>query len=125
METRQIARWLIYFVLAALVALFLYNQLTVRQPQPETISLQELATEIKEGEVSGITIEGNKVYVERMGGSEALTHKEDGVGLTELLSNLGVGQEMLDALEVEVARPSGLFGWLGILSWVLPLILIS
>jgi cell division protease FtsH len=38
---------------------------------------------------------------------------------------LGVSQEGLEGVSIEVTRPSGLMNWLGILSWVLPLILIS
>ena len=39
-------RWAVYFVLAALVAVFLYSQLTLNQPQQEVVSIQALATEI-------------------------------------------------------------------------------
>jgi cell division protease FtsH len=125
LDTRQIIRWVIYFVLAALVGVFLYNQFVLRQPEPEIMSLQELATEIKEGNVRRIAIEQNKLYIEQKGGGEALSHKEQDVGLVELLGNLGVSQAMLRDVEIKVAEPSGLFNWLGILSWVLPLILIS
>ena len=52
-------RWAIYMVLGILVAFFLYNQLASRQSQPEVISLQNLATKIKENEVAEITINGD------------------------------------------------------------------
>lgn len=45
--------------------------------------------------------------------------------MAETLGNLGVSQEMLSSIQIEVIRPSGLSRWLGLLSWVLPLILIS
>ncbi|MFC2037051.1 ATP-dependent zinc metalloprotease FtsH [Chloroflexota bacterium] len=118
-------RWAIYFVLAALVAVFLYNQLSLRQPQRDVLSLQALATEIKESNVQSITIDGDTLRVELADGSEAVAHKEEGTALIETLSNLGVRTEMLDRVEIEVASPSGLGNWLGILTWVLPLILIS
>jgi cell division protease FtsH len=118
-------RWAIYFVLAVLVAIFIYNQLALRQPQPDVISLQELATEIKDGRIAKITIEGNTLEVERVDGSEATAYKENETSLVNSLGNLGVSPELLSQLEVEVASPSGLFSWLGILSWILPLILIS
>jgi cell division protease FtsH len=118
-------RWAIYFVLAILVGFFLYNQLAMRQPQPDVISLQDLATDIKDGEIVKISIEGNTLEVERVDGSQATSYKEDSTSLVDALGNLGVSQEALDQVVVEVAAPSGLFNWLGILSWVLPLILIS
>lgn len=125
MDTRRIMRWVIYFVLAALVAVFLYNQLSLRQPERDVLSLQALAKEIKEGNVQSISIDGNTLQVELAGGEEAVTHKEDGVALVEALNNLGVTYAMLNDVEIDVVRPSGLANWLGILSWVLPLILIS
>jgi len=118
-------RWLIYFVLAALVAIFLYNQFALRQPQPEALSLQELASQIKAEKIASISIEGDTLNIERTNGGKAVSYKEEGVPLVDTLGNLGVSTEMLTKIEIEVARPSGLAKWLGILSWVLPLILIS
>jgi cell division protease FtsH len=118
-------RWAIYLVLAILVAIFLYNQLALRQPQPDVISLQDLATEIKEGSIAQITVEGNTLGVKRVDESEATAYKESGISLVNSLENLGVSSEMLNQVEVTVSSPSGLFNWLGILSWILPLILIS
>ncbi len=125
MDTRRLLRWGIYFLLASLVAVFLYNQLATRQPETDIISIQALATEVKEGNVAQISIEGNTLQVERTDGTEATSHKEDGVSLVETLANLGVDQEMLGPVVIEIVQPSGLFDWLGILSWVLPLVLIS
>ena len=125
MDTRNLMRWAIYFVLAVLVAIFLYNQLALRQPQPDVISLQELATEIKDGKIARITIDGNTLEVERADATEATAYKESDTSLVNSLGNLGVSPEMLSQVQVEVASPSGLFNWLGILSWILPLILIS
>jgi cell division protease FtsH len=118
-------RWGVYLVLAALVAVFLYSQLNLRQPQPDVMSLQALATEIKDGQVEQISVDGDTLEVTLSGGEEATVHKEEGASLVETLANLGVTPEMLRDVEISVAQPSGLGNWLGILSWVLPLILIS
>jgi cell division protease FtsH len=108
-----------------LVAVFLYNQFASGQSQPEVISLQDLATGIKEGNVSKISIDGDTLSIELKDGVENTSYKEPDVALVTSLANLGVSEEQLSTLTIEVAPPSGLFGWLGILSWVLPLILIS
>ncbi|MFN2186011.1 MAG: ATP-dependent zinc metalloprotease FtsH, partial [Anaerolineae bacterium] len=118
-------RWGIYLVLGLLVAVFLYNQFASRQAQPEVMSLQDLATEIKEGTIAKISIDGDVLDIEQKNGTKSTAYKEPDVALVNSLANLGVSQEQLSALTIEVAPPSGLFGWLGILSWVLPLILIS
>jgi cell division protease FtsH len=124
LDTRNLVRWAIYFVLAALVVMFLYNQFSLRQPEAEVISLQELATEIKGGKIAKITVESDTIGIERTDGSEATAHKEEQASLAETLANLGVSQEALGTVEFEVAAPSGLLNWIGILSWVLPGILI-
>lgn len=125
MDTRRAMRWAIYLVLATLVAVFMYSQLNLRQPQQDILSLQALATEIKDGNVKKISIDDDTVKVELSDSEQAVVHKESNLGLIEILGNLGVTREMLDNVEIEVTRPSGLANWLGILSWVLPLILIS
>ncbi len=125
MDTRQIVRWVIYVVLAVLVGIFIYSQFSLRQPQPETISLQQLATDVKEGQVSQISVEDNKILIQLRDGTEAVTYKEAGAGLVETLDNLGVTQQQLSQVNVEFSQPNGLLDWLGILSWVLPVILIS
>jgi cell division protease FtsH len=118
-------RWAVYMVLAALVVVFLFNQFSMNGPQAETISLQQLATDVKQGNVGQIVVDGETLEVELADGTQVVSHKEEQASLAETLGNLGVSTEMLSQVKIEVAPPSGLFGWLGILSWVLPLILIS
>jgi cell division protease FtsH len=125
LDSRNLIRWAVYFVLAVLVAVFLYNQLAMRQPQPDVISLQDLASEIKNGEISKISVEGDTLLIERADGSEAASYKETDANLVSTLDNLGVSQEQLGQVVIEFMPPSGLFNWLGVLSWILPLILIS
>ncbi len=125
METRNIVRWAIYGVLAILVMVFLYNQFGARQDPQDTISLQELATAMKESEVREISVEGDTLLVELSNGDTVQSYKEEGVALTETLANLAVTPAMWEGVTVIVEPPSGLFGWLGILSWILPLVLLS
>ena len=124
-NTKQITRWLVYVVLITLVGVFLYNQLSSAQPQPNAISLQELAAQVKDDKVESITISGTQLDIVRNGGAKAVSHKEPDTSVIETLSDLGVTQDDLKGVVVEVAQPSGLSNWLGILGWVLPLILIS
>ncbi len=119
------SRWGIYVIMAILVAMFLYTQMNLREPETDTLTLQALATEIKEGAIAKISITDNLLEIERADGSLAISHKEYVSNLVETLSNLGVTQEQLAEVEIEVVPASGLADWLGILSWILPLILIS
>jgi cell division protease FtsH len=126
LNTRNLMRWGIYLILGILVAVFLYNQFAPGQAEPEVISLQDLAKEIKDGNIEKITIDGDSLDLTLADGTEKTSYKETETALVTSLANLGVSPQQIGEVEiVEVAPPSGLFGWLGILSWVLPLILIS
>ena len=76
MDTRRIMRWAVYIVLVALVGVFLYSQLNLRQPQPDVVSLQALAKDIKEGNVNiyydlvlAKRIEDSELYICNIHGS--------------------------------------------------------
>ncbi|MGD9376041.1 MAG: ATP-dependent metallopeptidase FtsH/Yme1/Tma family protein, partial [Anaerolineae bacterium] len=68
MDTRQAVRWVIYLVLMVMIAFFLYNQMSANQPQPESISLQQLASDIKDGDIATIKVEGDQLLIERING---------------------------------------------------------
>ena len=125
LNPRQLTRWLLYVVLIALVGVFVYNQFSQTRPQPSDISLQALAREIVEGKIARIVIDGSDVEIERTDESTAISHTEESTSLIETLDNLEVPDEALAKVEIEVARPGGLSNWLGILSYVLPLVLIG
>ena len=125
MDTRQAIRWVIYLVLMVMIAFFLYNQMSANQPQPEAISLQQLASDIKDSAIATIEVEGDTLLIERTNGDQAISYKEEGTTLVSTLNNLGVSSEQFKAVEISINEPSGLFNWLGILSWVLPVVLIS
>jgi len=125
LDTGKAIRWVIYLVLLAVVVMFLFNQMSFRGTEAERISLQSLAREIKEGRIAQISIENNTLHIKRHGGYAAVSYKEQGTSLIETLGNLGITAEMWSRIKVEVVRPSGWSNWVGILSWLLPLILIS
>jgi cell division protease FtsH len=125
LDTRNIVRWTIYIVLAILVMVFLYNQFSARQEPQDTISLQELATAMKDSQVLEIAVEDETLLVGLSNDKTVRSYKEEGVGLPETLANLGVTPAMWEGVTVTVETPSGFFGWLGVLSWILPLVLLS
>jgi cell division protease FtsH len=126
LDTRNIMRWVAYVALAGLVAVFVYFQLGGREPSPDVISLQTLASEIKNDQVKEVGVDGNVLNLEMRDGSKAVSNKENGSSIIEILGNLGVSEGQLSRVEIIVEAPGGLAGWLGIvISLVLPLVLIS
>ena len=125
MDTRRLIRWLLYLTLAAFVAYFVYSQVAARRHAATSITLQGLATEIKDNKVTKVTVQVNDLHIERRDSTMATSNKEDGSSLLETLANLGVSEAELQAVQFVWSRPSGLSSWLGILTWIVPLILVS
>jgi cell division protease FtsH len=112
-------------VIAALIAYLVYTQFSATQPEQEIISLQELASEIKAGNVERITVEEQTLYVERADSTEARSYKEFDTSLADIMANLGVASADLQQVEIEVVPASGIMNWLGTISWLLGLVIIS
>jgi len=125
LDTRNLTRMAIYALLAVLVGLFLYRQFSMNQPEPDIISVQQLASEIKDSKIRSIAVDGDTLEIERTNGSTATSHKEGSISLAETLGNLGVPKDKITKVEITISPPSGLMNWLGILNLVLPLLLIG
>ena len=90
------------------------------------LSISELAAKVNSGEVAKIVVNGEDLSVTLKDGSEAAARKENGLGLTETLNNLGVDQKVLQAVAVEVREESGWRFWVGLLiPTLLPLVIIG
>jgi len=122
---RRLIRWLLLLTLAALAGYFVYSQVSARREAATAITLQRLATEIKELRVAKVAVEGESLRVERRDGTRATSNKEADSSLIETLTNLGVSEADLQGVQFEWAGPSGLMSWLGVLSWVVPILLVS
>ncbi|MBI2454446.1 MAG: ATP-dependent metallopeptidase FtsH/Yme1/Tma family protein [Parcubacteria group bacterium] len=93
--------------------------------QERIISLSELAAKIKENQVKEAVISGNQVALTLSDNTRAVAYKEPAGSLLEGLKNLGVTEENLRAINIQVKTESG-FGYflINILPVVLPFILI-
>ncbi|MDP2735162.1 MAG: cell division protein FtsH, partial [bacterium] len=67
----------------------------------ETVSLTQLAKDIKEGSVENIAITGSELLVSYGEGVEKLSSKEQDAAITETLLNLGVTPEELASVMIE------------------------
>ena len=91
----------------------------------ETIALSELAAKIVAGEITEISVEGEKIIAMLTDGSEKISRKESDTAFSETLSRYGVSQEQLGKVKMDVRGESG-FGFfaLNILPFLLPVIFI-
>ena len=71
----------------------------------EDVSISQLATYVTAGEVKEITIEGDEINAELHDGNTIRTYKESDANLIETLSLLGVSNEALMEIPINVRGP--------------------
>jgi len=123
-ETGRLRNGFIYLlILVAAVAVIYY--FSAGSAKPNEISITEVARQIKAGAVEKITISGNTLKITYKDDREpTIAYKEENVSLGETLETLGVTQEEWAAVDVMIEAPSEWATWLGVLSWILPSLLI-
>lgn len=124
MTSRWIRNGLIYLIITVVVAALFYNVYSASTAVPP-VPITDVAQDVKNGRISKIIISGDELRITRTSGAEVVSRKESGADLTEVLTNLGVTQEMLNGVTIEVEGASQWGGWLAILSSFLPLLLIG
>jgi cell division protease FtsH len=95
-------------IILAVVALIYFNFVAPNEELP-TVSINKVASYVREGLVTKIAISGDDLTVSLKEGQEPakmLARKETGVGLTETLKDLGVTPDQLVAIEIIPERPS-------------------
>jgi cell division protease FtsH len=110
-RTGQISTSLMALVAALMLALAAspsaqaqsINQSDPYPNYPEVISLSEVAARAKAGSLTAITVRGDYLEVEMADGSVARSHKELEHSVTQSLLNLGVTEEQLAGLQLQVA----------------------
>ncbi len=70
----------------------------------EDASLRTIAQEVEAGEAERIVVKGDKLTLERQDGTEIESRKEEGISAIETLQRLGVSDEALQAVEIEVKK---------------------
>lgn len=115
-----------FLVLLLLFGLtFIFSEINAPQNQTENFVLTDIAQLIKDDQVERMSVDGDTVMVTLRDrnelGEEVVreTEKEQGVGLTETLLNLGVTSEQLTRVPLEVKTSQGMF-WL---SFILPILI--
>jgi len=112
---------IIFLLLTGLMAI--YNSPTKKA---KDVSLSEIVTQIDEGKVEKITVEGEKLKVKLIDGTEEKSSKEAESSLVETLSNYGVDKANLQKVNIEIKQASGVVVWAGIiLPFLLPILLIG
>lgn len=116
------------FVLVILIFLTIggiFSLFYIPAEKPNQVSISQLVSDINQDKVSKITISGDELAISYFDKSSALAMKESNSTLSELLLNLGVNQENLQKVQVDVVRQEeSIWSWLGptLIFGILPLV---
>ena len=127
MDSKRIRSGIIYLFLLLALGAFLYTSYTRRSTQvTEEISINEVAEEIRNGQVTRIEVDDDDLRIYRSKGKlPVASRKETGVSIVETLENLGVTPQELSRVQMEIKAPSSWEVYGGILIALLPFLLIG
>jgi cell division protease FtsH len=103
----------IYLIILAAVGFLVYSFYSQQVQDVQDMKLSEVAAQVREGNVTSIRVEDDKLLVDLADGIEVVSHKGPESTLTEQLRNLGVTQQDLASVEIEVVKPPD---WMTLLS---------
>ncbi|RLC61315.1 MAG: cell division protein FtsH, partial [Chloroflexota bacterium] len=103
----------IYLIILTAAVFLVYSFYSQRTPSVSQMKLSEVAAHIRAGNVTSIRVEGDDLLVKLKDGGEVGSHKGSESTVTEQLRDLGVTEEELANIEIEVAQPPD---WMTLLS---------
>jgi cell division protease FtsH len=114
------------FVIVILGFLFitgLYAEFAGSDDKIKNIPLSVLAQDIEKGLVSSVSVDGDRVKIKYNDKTEAWSQKENGVSITESLTNFGISTTKLASTTIEIKNPNGAMFWIGeILPFLIPVL---
>ena len=117
----------IYILFIIGIAVLLFFNYRQNVTSTEALTINEVAMQIRQQEVTRLVSDENEVRVIYEDGSEAVAHKDARSTLVEQLKEFGVTTEDLnpELVKVEIKPPSPWVGIVTILSYVAPVILLG
>jgi len=103
----------IYLIILVAVVFLVYSFYSQRAQDVTRTPLTEVAAQVREGNVAGIRVEGDVLFVELEDGDEILSYKGSESTVIEQLRDLGVTAEQLGSVAIEVVKPPD---WMTLLS---------
>ena len=107
---RRIPWWA--FAVIGVIAVLTLSQFVRGGPGggAEEVSLRTFALEVQAGQAERLIVEGDQLTLERADGSKIESRKEESTSAIETLQQLGVTQEALQKIEIEIEKEGSGFG---------------
>lgn len=112
---------LIYGLVIAFTGLFLYSAFVPRTPKNQ-VSLTEVISDVREGEVKEVEVSGEKVTVTYKNGDKKTTRKEANARFSEILKDYNIDP---NTIGVTVKDQSTSQAWISIVSGLLPILIMG
>ncbi len=109
---------IIYFILGLVLIMVFYQYFVPFDTKVKNTTLSDITSQIKDGKVEKIQVEGNKIVADLKDGTKLQTFKESSANLTDY----GID---LNSVAVTIDDPNRGALWLNLLSIFLPVILIG
>jgi cell division protease FtsH len=103
----------IYLIILAAVAFLVYSFYSQQAQDTQDMKLSEVATQVREGNVAGIRVEDDRLLIDMKDGREIVSQKGPETTLTDQLRDLGITEEQLAGMDIEVVEPPD---WMTLLS---------
>jgi cell division protease FtsH len=115
---------LVYLLIVVAIAALIFSVFSSPR-QTADIDITQVATDIKEGKVKSITVQGDELIVEYKDSSlgPRISRKEPDATIFETLGALGVTTDQLKSVNFDVKSPGAWGEWANLLITVVPLIL--
>jgi cell division protease FtsH len=121
----QLMNHLVTALIILLAVMTLYSYIREKSTRAEEVPLSSLARDVREGRVASVLVHGEDLTITYRDESARRAKKELGTALSETLGRYGVTAEMLQAVELRIEEPSGLFFWLlNLIPFMLPVFFI-
>ena len=112
-------------VLIFLILITAYSMVMESRKDIEEVSISQLATDIKQGDVEKINVEEGDLKIFYADDTEKKSKKETEAALSETLRNYGVSSESINDVEINIKGPSGFEYWARTVGpFLIPLVLI-
>ncbi len=114
------------YLIILVAAVFLVFNFSSQSKKVDEVPISEIAAAAKEGEIERIVVLGDhsSLKVEFRDRKEpALSRKSEDADIVEVLRNLGVSEEEIEAITIEYQPPSGWTSWVNLLVGILPALL--
>jgi len=103
----------IYLIILAAVGFLVYSFYSQQVQDVQDMDLSEVAAQVREGNVTSIRVENDKLLIDLADGTDVVSNKGPEATLTEQLLDLGVTQQDLATVDIEVVKPPD---WMTLLS---------